>query len=152
MDEVNVGDESVTEYFEEVNLDNSVEAPTDSAPKSFVAPEPKKKRMTKLSRVENAIAKLQKITDKPRSASTSSTETDEVSAFGTLVATQLRTLPTRNRITLQDKILSLISQERLKLSESPRESPMLYSSPSLYGNDSDEDYIQDGTRVYTNLH
>lgn len=88
--------------------------------------------MTKLSKVEHAIEKLVKVTAKPQPISITSTELDEVSAFGSYVVAQLQALPPRSRLILQDKMKSLITKERLKIIVSPDPSPMLSAASWLY--------------------
>lgn len=144
----------------EQNVDNSIEEDTSqpSVVLTFQAPNTKKRRVSKLSKVEGAIAKLQKITEN-RVSTSNKVQPDEVDVFGKYVAAQLRDLPMRNRLVCQDKIQSMLTKERLKLLESPRPSasPML-SGTSSYAGDSEDDvsiqneYLVEGDFVYTNLH
>lgn len=105
--------------------------------------------------MENAIEKLNKITANRPSAT--NYQADEAEVFGKYVATQLRELPIKNRLTLQDKIQSMLTRERIALLPSTPSpfSPMISNSTSSqYGMDSDDDYTPlttDGENVYQNL-
>lgn len=55
--------------------------------------------------------------DDVRKFSKPSTEDDEYTQFGHIVSTQLRTMPLRNFLVLQQKIQNLIAEERIKLLE-----------------------------------
>ena len=59
-----------------------------------------------INQVNEALAKLQDI-------STNRKQEDEYDNFGKHIVSQLRLLPTRNAIILQEKIQSLITHERL---------------------------------------
>jgi hypothetical protein len=96
----------------------------------FATPILKKRRISKLSKVESAINKLQKIaTDRP---SSSKKVMDEYDLFGQHIAGQLRTLPARSCAILQEKFQSLITEEKLK--HLPPDSPVTSASP--YGSTS----------------
>lgn len=100
----------------------------------------KKRRLSKLSKVEGAIEKLQKLTENRPRPSTSFAPMDEVGAFGKYVSAQIKDLPLVDRLRLQDKILTLISRERLKLLEGPsRQSPMISGSSSNYSHASEDE-------------
>lgn len=114
----------------------------------------KKRRLSKLSKVEGAIEKLQKLTE--NRPSTSRAPMDEVDAFGKYVTAQIRDLPLVHRLKLQEKIQTLISKERLKLLEGPsRESPMISGSSSNCGQGSDDEgsdnFITENEFIYRNL-
>lgn len=102
-------------------------------------PHRNKRRASKLSQIEVAIEKLQKITD-GRPSISNKIYRDEAEIFGKYVAAQLRDLPMINRLTCQDKIQSMLTKERLKLLESMRPSnPQMLSETSSCGGDSDEE-------------
>ncbi|XP_046674615.1 uncharacterized protein LOC124363410 [Homalodisca vitripennis] len=120
----------------------------------MTTPSYKKRRLSKLSKVEVAIDKLQKLTE--NRPSTSRIPIDEVDAFGKYVTAQIRELPLVNRLKLQEKIQRLISGERLKLLEGPRRaSPMISGSSSNYGQGSDDEsrdnFITENEFIYRNL-
>lgn len=159
MDE-EIGESENQTVESEQNVDNSIEEDTSQPPvvPTFQTPNTKKRRVSKLSKVEGAIEKLQKITES-RPSTSNKVQPDEVDVFGKYVAAQLRDLPMRNRLTCQDKIQSMLTKERLKLLESPRPSPSpMLSGTSSYGGDSDDDasiqneFITEGDFVYRNLH
>lgn len=62
--------------------------------------------MSHINKVNDALAKLQDI-------STNRKQEDEYDNFGKHIASQLRLLPARNAIILQEKIQSLITHVRL---------------------------------------
>ncbi|KAG8314414.1 hypothetical protein J6590_093171 [Homalodisca vitripennis] len=120
----------------------------------MTTPSYKKRRLSKLCKVEVAIDKLQKLTE--NRPSTSRIPIDEVDAFGKYVTAQIRELPLVNRLKLQEKIQRLISGERLKLLEGPRRaSPMISGSSSNYGQGSDDEsrdnFITENEFIYRNL-
>ena len=81
--------------------------PTNYAKKSF-----KRKIPTpRSSNFETAVSKLEKI------AELTNSEEDQYTQFGNHVASQLRELPIRSFILLQEKIQRLITQERLNFIE-----------------------------------
>lgn len=99
----------------------------------------KRGRPSKLSKVEEAIEKLRKITDS-RPSTSNQVQLDEADIFGKYVAVQLRGLPLRNQLAFQDKIQSMLTKERLKLLESRTPSPpQVLSGTSSSGGDSDEE-------------
>lgn len=111
----------------------------DGIPPALQTSITKKRRLSKLSKVENVIDKLQKLTDNRPSVS-KAIPADEVELFGKYVATQLRDLPIRNRLILQDKIQSMLTRERLSLLSAtpPQYSPMLSNNSSVNGGESDD--------------
>lgn len=96
----------------------------------FATPVTKKRRISKLSKVESAINKLQKIAAE-RPSSTKKV-VDEYDLFGQHIAAQLRTLPARSSAILQEKFQSLITKEKLKYL--PTDSSVTSASP--YGSTS----------------
>lgn len=75
-------------------------------------PPPKKKKCNKSSNLEQSVNKLHEI-----ALMTNETD-DEYDRFGMHISAQLKQLPLRSFITLQEKIQSLITQERLKIIDS----------------------------------
>lgn len=139
----------------ETNVDEE-RTPQSPAVLNFQTPHSKKRRLSKLNKVESAIEKLQKLSE-GRSSMSNKPRADEVDVFGTYVAAQLRDLPLKNRLTCQDKIQSMLTKERLKLLDPPQadRSPML-SAPSSYYGDSEGDatenqFLTEGSFVYRNL-
>lgn len=84
---------------------------------SFTNKHPHNQHISKLSKVENAIAKLQKITENQPSTFK---EPDELDIFGKNIAVQFLTLPLQTNLTLQEKIQSMITNEGLKQLEQPQ--------------------------------
>ncbi|XP_047739248.1 uncharacterized protein LOC125178766 [Hyalella azteca] len=110
------GEEQDTQYSDDVNIGvfvSTVTATDTSEPeKPIASPIAKKRRISKYSRVESAIEKLQKIvSERP---SSSKKVLDEYDLFGQHVAGQLRTLPARSAAVLQETFQSLITTEKLK--------------------------------------
>ncbi|XP_031336096.1 uncharacterized protein LOC116182403 [Photinus pyralis] len=159
-----VGTEEVIEESEMDLTEHNVDNPKGELGTSqsqvmshFQTPVTKKRRISKLSKVESAIDKLQKISES-RSPVPIKAPSHEVDVFGAYVAAQLRDLPMRNRLSCQDKIQTMLTKERLKLLDPPRPppSPML-SGTSSYGCDSDDDvetprFISEGDLLYRQLH
>jgi len=75
-------------------------------------PPKKKKKCNKSSNLEQSVNKLHEI-----ALMTNETD-DEYDRFGMHISAQLKQLPLRSFITLQEKIQSLITQERLKIIDS----------------------------------
>ncbi|KAG8314055.1 hypothetical protein J6590_101372 [Homalodisca vitripennis] len=95
----------------------------------------------KLAKVEQSIAKLQKIAEnRPKSTASASKKQDEYDAFAQHMATQLRTLPLRSFIILQEQFQSLITKERLK-TMNPPPSPIM-STGSSYDDSELQPYSQ----------
>lgn len=126
---------------------------------AFVPPEcmQRKRRIGKLAKVENAITKLQKIAENRPSTSSSSNCSDEYDLFAQHIAGQMRKLPVRSFILLQEKFQSLITQERLKCITP--QSPVLSGASSSYSATTDEDMtdysvslLQEESRIYTQLY
>lgn len=96
------------------------------------------------TRFEKSVSQLQKIAE----LSTADSE-DQHDKFGKFVAAQLRDMPLRSVIILQEKIQGLITTERLRLLDtiaSPRTtsslSSMPWSSPSV-SDASNQDHVED---------
>ncbi|KAG8310099.1 hypothetical protein J6590_070691 [Homalodisca vitripennis] len=111
----------------------------------------------KLAKVEQSIAKLQKIAEnRPKSTASASKKQDEYDAFAQHMATQLRTLPLRSFIILQEQFQSLITKERLK-TMNPPPSPIMSTGSSYDDNDDSElqpysqSIFQDHGTFYTEL-
>ena len=98
------------------NVEN---APKDEPPKKLKKKTPPKGK----GRFDNAISKLHEIAKMTNVAETE----DQYSQFGQHVALQLRELPIRSFVTLQEKIQSLITQERLRIMDMSMTQP----SPSV---------------------
>jgi len=92
-------------------------------------PPPKKKmKCNKSSNLEQSINKLHEI-----ALMTNETD-DEYDRFGLHISAQLKKIPLRSFITLQEKIQSLITQERLKIIDSQNSST--FSIPTSSGKSS----------------
>ncbi|XP_018012720.1 uncharacterized protein LOC108669816 isoform X6 [Hyalella azteca] len=78
----------------------------------YATPIANKGRIAKLSRITSAVAKLQKIASNRYSSS--GKVLDEYDVFGQHIANQLRILPVRSYIKLQERIQTLITEETLK--------------------------------------
>jgi hypothetical protein len=100
----------------------------------FVTPVSKKRRISKLSKVETAVNKLQAICKEKQALPKK--VMDEFDVFGQHIANQLRTLPARSSAILQGKFQSLITEEKLK--HLAPYSPMS-SYPSTPSNQTDPD-------------
>ncbi|XP_076043979.1 jerky protein-like isoform X1 [Oratosquilla oratoria] len=104
---------------------NTVSTPQTNKrlPKKMGSPEPPKKLLKvktskkTTSRLETAISKLHEIIEM-----TNADAEDQYSSFGNHVASQLRELPLTSFIVLQEKIQSLITQERLATIQTPHPS------------------------------
>ncbi|XP_047738262.1 uncharacterized protein LOC125178486 [Hyalella azteca] len=95
------------------------EAGTSVPKHQFATPAAKKRRITTFSRVERAIDKLQNIVSTSKPSSSNQT-LDQYDAFAQHISLQLRQLPFRSFVMLQEQIQSLISKEMLKnLLQSP---------------------------------
>ncbi|XP_018012707.1 uncharacterized protein LOC108669808 [Hyalella azteca] len=106
------------------NISTENEAETSVPKRQFATPAAKKRRITKFSkreqsaRVDRAIDKLQNIV--LREQSFSNQALDQYDVFTRHINFQLRQLPFRSFIMLQEKIQSLITKEMLaNLSQSP---------------------------------
>ncbi|KAG8304315.1 hypothetical protein J6590_096632 [Homalodisca vitripennis] len=90
-------------------LDENTDQPVEKT--TFVPPHNiKKRRVSKLAKLEQSIAKLQKIAEnRPKSTASASKKQDEHDAFAQYMATQLRTLPLKSFIILQEQFQSLIN-------------------------------------------
>lgn len=144
-------DDDLTQINENHCNENDINERNQPTEVTFIPPQSvKKRRIGKLAKVDQAIAKLQKIAKSRPVPSSSNRIPDEYDAFAQHIATQLRTLPVRSFIVLQEKFQSLITKERLN-----NINPSL--SPSLGSEDTDDDshYSQsiflDGNRSYTDL-
>lgn len=116
---------------------------------ALATPSNKRSRVSKLSTVDSAIKKLQAIAEnKPSFSKTAKNEADEFELFGQHIAAQMRKLPARSFVILQEKFQSLITKERLKYmtAESPMSSGSPYSASSFV---SDEEEVS--TRVKQDL-
>jgi hypothetical protein len=78
----------------------------------YATPIAKKGRIAKLSRITSAVVKLQKIASSRYSSS--GKVLDEYDVFGQHIANQLRILPVRSYIKMQERIQTLITEETLK--------------------------------------
>lgn len=106
----------------------------------FVTPHSKKRRISKMSKVESAINKLQSVVTEKQA---SSKQMDEFSVFGQHIANQLRTLPARSAAILQGKFQSLITEEKLKhLPPDTPASPYANTSTSSHQTDEDDDLTE----------
>ncbi|RZF40613.1 hypothetical protein LSTR_LSTR007496 [Laodelphax striatellus] len=86
------------------------EEATGVDPLSHPNPTLRKRHSMRLTRVEQAVEKLQNITK-----NCSSEQMDEMDVFGKYVAAQLRDLPLKNRLKFQSKIQTMLMKERLSL-------------------------------------
>lgn len=106
-------------------------------------PVPKKRCYSKIARVEKTINKLQKLCEtrgNVNKPSTSQNKPDEYEIFASHIASQLRQLPIRSFLKLQEKFQSLITQERLDWLPVPSTSTSSNcKSPMLSGMDSEEE-------------
>ncbi|KAG8259885.1 hypothetical protein J6590_005015 [Homalodisca vitripennis] len=131
--EVEETDNTQIESQLDENTDQSVEKTTFVPPHNI-----KKRRVSKLAKVEQSIAKLQKIAEnRPKSTASASKKQDAYDVFAQHMATQLRTLPLRNFIILQEQFQSLITKERLK-TMNPPPSPIMSTGSSYDDNDDSE--------------
>lgn len=148
-DQVVLADDDVTQMDETLESQH-----TDSI---FVPPQTvRKRRVGKLAKVEQALTKLQKIAENRPTTSSSNKNLDEYDLFAQHIASQMRQLPVRSFILLQEKFQSLITKERLTAMQSP--SPILSGGSSCYDERTDDDLseyshsvIQDGSRIYAEL-
>ncbi|KAG8308580.1 hypothetical protein J6590_106332 [Homalodisca vitripennis] len=137
-------------------LDENTDQPVEKT--TFVPPHNiKKRRVSKLAKLEQSIAKLQKIAEnRPKSTASASKKQDEYDAFAQHMATQLRTLPLRSFIILQEQFQSLITKEKLK-TMNPPPSPIMSTGSSYDDNDDSElqpysqSIFQDRGTFYTEL-
>ncbi|XP_049942563.1 uncharacterized protein LOC126419417 [Schistocerca serialis cubense] len=122
---------------------------TSAQENQFATPGAKKRRISKFSKVESAINKLQKIAmDRPPS---SKKVVDEYELFGQHIAGQLRTLPARSSAILQEKFQSLITNEKLKYlpPDSLVTSASPYGSTSSHVSDEEEDLSNLDSALFT---
>ncbi|KAB0802579.1 hypothetical protein PPYR_04765 [Photinus pyralis] len=113
----------------------------------------RRRHQNKLSKVEGAIEKLQKITE-GRTCTLTKVLSDDSEGFGKYIPAQLKDLPMVNRLILQETIQAM----RLKLLQTLRTalSPLLsrtLSHGGYSGNDYtlEEEVTADGSLIYLNL-